>query len=52
LLLFILIYSGLFCGLLWYWLRIALGGPATPTPVPLSGTRTATTPALLQEATK
>ena len=52
LLLFILIYSGLFCGLLWYWLRVVLGGPAMPTPVPMSGTRTATAPALLREASQ
>ena len=52
LLLFIAIYGALFCGLLWYWLRIVLGGPSTATPVPLAGTRTATAPALLQGEAK
>jgi cytochrome bd ubiquinol oxidase subunit I len=50
LLVFIALYMSLFCGFLWYWLRIVLGGPDAPFPTPLAGTRTATTPALLGRA--
>jgi len=49
--LFIFIYLGLFCGLLWYWLRLILSGPGSELPIPLAATRAATVPALLQEKT-
>ena len=49
--LFVVIYCGLFCAFLWYWIRIVLSGPDAELPIPLAGTRTATTPALLQEKT-
>jgi cytochrome bd ubiquinol oxidase subunit I len=52
LMLFFVVYACLFCGFLWYWLRIVLSGPDAALPVPLSATRTATVPALLQETTK
>ena len=47
LLLFMLVYAGLFFGFLWYWLRIVLNPPSAPSPIPLAGTRTATVPASL-----
>ncbi len=45
---FILFYPRLFCAVCWYCRRIAFGGPDSPLPVPLTATRAATTPALLQ----
>jgi cytochrome d ubiquinol oxidase subunit I len=51
LVLFLIVYSGLFCGFLWYWLRIVLGGPDSQLPTPLTATRTATTPNLLPNET-
>jgi cytochrome d ubiquinol oxidase subunit I len=47
--LFVVIYGTLFCGFLWYWLRLVFSGPDSALPIPLAATRVATTPALLQE---